>query len=145
MEKREHLTVVDIGHHHLGPLLGKQASCLCSDALPTACNDGHLPGQKALGVVEVAGELRYAVRHGGVSGWFKRSGETIQVQFQLTRDNKGPRDYAWATLYLGMPRSTPPTPRLPFAVSKDWGQSGVIDARERSDHTAVNISSASFT
>lgn len=59
---------VDVGHDHLCALVGKQPRALGADALAGPRDDGHLPGQKALGVVELAGDLVDSVRHDGYGG-----------------------------------------------------------------------------
>ncbi|KAJ3474285.1 hypothetical protein NLG97_g9913 [Lecanicillium saksenae] len=59
------LTGINVRHDNLGALIGKQASRLGADSLAAAGDDGDLPGKEALGVVEVAGDLRHAVRHAG--------------------------------------------------------------------------------
>lgn len=58
------LTTVDITNNDLRALIREDPRGLRANALPRTSNDGDLTGQQTLGVVEVAGDLIYALRVG---------------------------------------------------------------------------------
>lgn len=59
------LTGVNVGYNNLGTFIGKQTGRLSANTLAAAGDDGDLAGEQTLGVVEVVGDLRHAVRHDG--------------------------------------------------------------------------------
>ncbi len=58
------LDAVDVGHDHLGALIGKQPRAFGADALGGAGDDGDLAREQPLGEVELAGDLVDSFRHG---------------------------------------------------------------------------------
>ncbi len=56
-------TSVNIGHNYSGSFVCKESGRFGANALPGACDDGDLPGEEAVGVVEVAGDLGDALCH----------------------------------------------------------------------------------
>jgi hypothetical protein len=51
------LTLVNVCNDDFGTFICKQPRGFGANALATACDDGDLTGQHALGVVEMAGDL----------------------------------------------------------------------------------------
>ena len=58
------LDAVNVGHDHLGALIGKQPRAFGADALGGAGDDGDLAREQPLGEVELAGDLVDSFRHG---------------------------------------------------------------------------------
>lgn len=57
---------VDVRNNNLGSFIGEESGTFGADALGGTGDDDYLAGEKAFGVVEVAGDLLYPVRHGEV-------------------------------------------------------------------------------
>lgn len=98
--------MINVCNDDFGALLGKQASCFLTNALPAARHDGDLADEQAAGVIELVDELVDAVGHFGIcaaaaAGIQKE--ENVEIEEDVVkRKSKLPdlgemMEMAWAT------------------------------------------------